>query len=417
MRRGAGFIISGLTGGHGVFHWFMQSFLIMLPEVQAAFSLTGVGVGAIATTREMVSGIVTLPGGVMVDLVRRHWGLVLAACMGGFGLGWLVIGVSPAYPLLLVGIAVTAMAASMWHLPATASLSHHFASRRGTALSFHGIGGNIGDVVGPVTTGALLAVLSWRDILSIYAAVPLFLAFAVFWAFKDIGRSGETRAQAQDLGTQIAMTRTLFRNRALWGITFVAGMRGMAFVALITFMPLYFDDELGMSALSRGVHIGLLVAVGIVATPAMGYLSDRFGRKLVLVPGLVWLSVLTVLLAPFGQGVTLTFLIALLGLFLYSDQPILTAWALDIVGEGVATTTLGALSFSRFVLSAASPLIAGGLYETLGMDATFLYVAALLALAAATVVIVPVPARIRLAPSDPAGRLDDRPPNSGDPLP
>ena len=310
------------------------------------------------------------------------------------------------YPLLLVGTGLMAMAASIWHLPSTAALSHHFAHRRGTALSFHGIGGNIGDVVGPVTTGALLAVLSWREILSIYAAVPLFLAFAVYWAFKDIGRSGDQHGQAPDLGDHIAMTRTVLRNRALWGITLVAGLRGMAFVALMTFLPLYLDDELGMSVVSRGLHIGLLVAIGVVATPAMGYLSDRFGRKLVLVPGLVWLSLLTALLAPFGQGVTLTFLIALLGLFLYSDQPILTALALDIVGEGVVTTTLGALSFSRFVLSAASPLIAGGLYQTLGMDATFLYVAAILALAAATLAVLPIPARSHVATVDSAGHQD-----------
>ena len=43
FRGRGGFILSGLTGGHGVFHWFTQSFIAMLPEVQAAFALSGVG--------------------------------------------------------------------------------------------------------------------------------------------------------------------------------------------------------------------------------------------------------------------------------------------------------------------------------------------------------------------------------------
>ena len=75
-------------------------------------------------------------------------------------------------------------------------------------------------------------------------------------------------------------------------------------------------------------------------------------------------------------------LLILLGTFFYSDQPILTASALDIVGEGVATTTLGALSFARFVLSASSPIIAGYLYDAYSMDAVFYYVAGLMLLAA-----------------------------------
>ena len=56
--RGRGnFIIAGLTSGHGVFHWFLQSFIVLLPEIETAFALTKVGVGSISTTREMVSGL------------------------------------------------------------------------------------------------------------------------------------------------------------------------------------------------------------------------------------------------------------------------------------------------------------------------------------------------------------------------
>ena len=72
IRRRGGFIITGLTSGHGVFHWFSQSFIAMLPEVQAAFGLSAVGVGGITSTRELVSGLVTLPGGILADALRRH---------------------------------------------------------------------------------------------------------------------------------------------------------------------------------------------------------------------------------------------------------------------------------------------------------------------------------------------------------
>ena len=396
IRQRGGFIISGLTSGHGVFHWFTQSLIAMLPEVQAAFGLGGVGVGGITATREVVSGLVTLPGGVIIDALRKHWGLVLAVCMALFGIGWLIIGFSQHYYLLLFGMAVVALAASIWHLPAMASLSHHFARRKGTALSFHGVGGQIGDALAPPATGVLLGFLAWREIISIYAALPIFLAFLVFWAFRNIGRTQDAdTAEADGSGSQFRATSQVLRNPILWIVAFIGGIRGMAFIALITFLPIFLND-LGMSALVRNLHLGLLMAVGIVSTPVVGYLSDRFGRKMVLIPGLLLLAALSFLLSGAGVGILLVIIIALMGTFLFGDQPILTALALDVAGGRVPTTVLGILSFERFLLSAASPLIAGKLYDDYGADTTFIYVAALFALGAITLLFVP------LRPSNPA---------------
>ena len=139
-----------------------------------------------------------------------------------------------------------------------------------------------------------------------------------------------------------------------------------------------------------GLHIALLVGVGIVSTPVMGYLSDRLGRKLVLIPGMRGLAVLTALLVPFGEGIGLIIVIALLGIFLFSDQPILTAGALDDIGEGVVASTLGVFSFSRIALAASSPLIAGYLFDSQGIESTFFYIAGLYVLATIILLLVPM---------------------------
>ena len=396
IRTTAQFILTGLSGGHAVFHWFSQSFFVMLPEVVATFGLSGLQVGAVAATREVVSGIIALPGGVVTDMLRRHWGSVLTACMALFGLGWLIMGIAPFYPILLIGMAIVAAAASMWHLPATAALSHRFSHHRASALSLHGVGGNIGDVLGPALTGVLLLTLSWQGILSIYAAVPLFLALVVFWAFRNIGHFENDDSRPARFREQMANTRESFKEHPrLWGIMTVAGLRGMANVAFLPFLALYLglDEELGLGNASLGLHIALLVGVGVFATPVTGYISDRLGRKLVLIPGLIGLSALTALLIPFGEGIGLIIILAFLGTFLFSDQPILTAAALDVVGENVAASTLGVFSFSRFALAGASPLIAGQLFDAQGIEAVFLYISGIYLLA--TIVLLAVP----LAPS------------------
>lgn len=411
FRSGPTFIIGGLTGGHGVFHWFAQSFIVMLPEVREFYMLSAVQVGAITTTREFISGLIALPGALITDMLYRYWGLILTVCMAIFGLGWLVIGYSPIYPVLLLGMALTAMSSSVWHLPAIAALSHHFSNRRGSVLSFHGVGGNIGDVAAPAVTGLLLGIFAWQGIIKVYAVIPLFLAFVVLWAYRDIGRISREASPTSGETGQISFTKRSFllwllsyvafpvvgwvlimlrlKSLSLWGVTLVAGLRGMAFVSFITFLPLYLNDELGLSVQARGLYIALLLLVGIGFTPIMGYLSDRLGRKLVLVPGMLLLSILSLLLVPFGQGIPLIVILGLLGMFLYSDQPILTAAALDLVGGRAAATTLGVLSFPRFIMGAASPLIGGTLYAR-NFDFNFYYVAALFGLAALILLFLPL---------------------------
>jgi MFS family permease len=75
-------------------------------------------------------------------------------------------------------------------------------------------------------------------------------------------------------------------------------------------------------------------------------------------------------------------LIALLGLTVRSDYAIVSATILDLAGSRVASTILGVLSTTRFMMGAIAPLIAGALYQYHGMRATLLFVALVFACSA-----------------------------------
>jgi YNFM family putative membrane transporter len=126
------------------------------------------------------------------------------------------------------------------------------------------------------------------------------------------------------------------------------------------------------------------------STPILGHLSDRFGRKVVLIPGLLTLGVLTVLMAWYGHRGGFLPLLLLMGVFLYSDQPILTAAALDVVGRRVTTTAIGVVSFSRLALSAPSPVIAGWLYRPGAPQPVFYYMATIFVISAWVLWLIPL---------------------------
>ena len=207
---------------------------------------------------------------------------------------------------------------------------------------------------------------------------------------------------------QMTNTRLSFQEHPrLWGIMAVAGLRGMANVAFLPFLALYLglDEELGLGNAALGLHIALLVGVGVVSTPVIGYISDRVGRKLVLVPGMLTLCALTALLVPFGDGLGLIIILALLGIFYFSDQPILTAAALDVVGQKVAASALGVFSFSRFVLAAGSPIIAGELFDSVGIESTFFYISGIYLLG--TLILLMVPLGVSTHPAEDGGQADE----------
>ena len=162
----------------------------------------------------------------------------------------------------------------------------------------------------------------------------------------------------------------------------------MALVALLTFLPLYLANDVGLGAFVRAAYIGLLIAIRIVANPVAGYLSDKLGRKQILAPGLLWTGAITLLLIFFGEGVVLPVLIALLGLFVYPDQPILTAAFLDLVDDGGVSTALGIASFFGFLLSALSPMVVGAVYEFVGVSAALYCIGSLFFVAA--ILLVPL---------------------------
>jgi FSR family fosmidomycin resistance protein-like MFS transporter len=364
-----------------------QSFAVMLPAIKETFGISAIQIGALMTAKEIAMGVSSLPGGVLSDRLWRYRGMIMAACMALFGLSWLLIGIATVYPMLICGMVFVSVATSVWHLPSMAEISRRFPAKKGTSLAIFGIGGSVGDIFGPVITGLLLGVLAWRAVISIYAVVPLFMAFWFIWGFRSFGRTKQSDATADekgaDLKTQINTTIKYFKTTAIWKVNLVAGLRGMCFTIYVTFLPLYMKEGLELSTQSIGFHFGLLWTVGIVASPLMGHLSDRYGRKPVLVPALLCSGTLTVILALFGQGIMFTVIIIVLGIFLRSDYALLSAAILDIVGQQVATTVLGVLSFLRFIMAAISPLIAGYLYQNYGMKPTLFFVAALFAISAA----------------------------------
>ena len=144
-----------------------------MPAIASAMGLSNLQVASLLAIRQAGFGVVNLGVGVFVDMLKNQWGLILTACMFWAAIAYLAVGAAPSFPLLVVAIAVVSIPGALWHLPATAALSRRFPDRRGFAVSIHGFGSNIGNVLGPLLAGAMLTVMFYRNVLFILSLIHI----------------------------------------------------------------------------------------------------------------------------------------------------------------------------------------------------------------------------------------------------
>ena len=138
------------------------------------------------------------------------------------------------------------------------------------------------------------------------------------------------------------------------------------------FLPLYMREDLKYSAITVALFLSLAQAAGIVSQPIMGILSDKVGRKPILVTGtgLVMLSAFA--LSVVKPGVQLFLAVLVRGAFNFSLHHIFVAAALD-AARGVAQSTVVSLIYGAGFLGTFSPFIAGLISDKYGIHSAFVY--------------------------------------------
>ena len=386
-RERRGFILGSLSLGHGISHLYDQGLPAVMPTIALAMGLSNLQVAGLHGIRQVSSGVVGIGGGPFVDILKRQWGLILTGCMFWAAISLAVVGASPGFPLLVVAMILISIPGSLWHLPATAALSQRFPDRRGFAVSMHGFGSNIGNALGPQLAQALLRVLPWRHIFFIYAGPALVMAGFVWWSLRHLGKEAE-QEESKGLGLQFQYAVMLIRNPVILTLVMTALLRGIGLNALFNWTPFYLEKELGIGHIRTGFYLSLLTGTGIVSAPVLGILSDRFGRKMVLMPGLLVAAFLSFVVVSTGDSLLLPLVLAGMGLFSLALHQIIQAAVLDVAGRGTEATATGLLFGMHGVFGGATPFLAVVIINHLGGYGSIFYYTGILTMLAAVLIIV-----------------------------
>ena len=372
-------LLGVLTGGHFFIHWFQQLYPVVLPSLKSGLGLTDVQVGALNSARQFAMGTLDLPMGMLSDSMERHRGLILASAIFSMGGAYCLMGIAPFFAAALLGSGLVGLGTSLWHPAAAASLSNSFPERRASALAVHGMGATISDTLTPVGAGLLLTILPWETVLSAQILPALLLGLLVWRGLAAFFSAGDSHSWR---GADMRELLELARNALFLGISASTALFQMGRLVVITFLPIYLQEHLGYSPFALGIYIGLLHAMGTISQPVMGYLSDRFGRKEVLLPSFLLLGLLFLLLAVAAPGIPLGLVVSAIGLFFYTVLNITIAAVMDVAGSRIQASSYGLASLLTQVVVFPAPMAAGLIVTAYGIRWSFVAAGALVLLGA-----------------------------------
>jgi FSR family fosmidomycin resistance protein-like MFS transporter len=381
-----------ITTGHALTHWYPATFYLLLPLIGNELGLTYSQIGLIITCQYIAAAIANIPGGVVVDTVGRK-GLLMAVSLFWVGFPYLLIGFTHGYLMLLMCVSLVGFGNSIWHPTAIPTLAQRYPERKGLVLSLHGMGGNVGDAIAPIVVGAALAIFTWREVvvMNVLPGLVVALLMFVFLGSMRLGSKKASTHESQGLAEYWDGLRRLFRNRALILLSTGSTFRSMTQSALLTFLPVYLAHDMGYSPFVVGACLFALQAAGFAAAPIAGHLSDRMGRRSIVMGSMATTALVLIAMAFSGGSVLFVALVAVLGFFLYAIRPVIQAWLLEATPKNMGGSSIGILFGAQALGAAAGPFLAGLVADRQGLISTFYFLAVTIVIANLFVIFIPKP--------------------------
>ena len=384
-----------ITAAHSLTHWYPATFYLLLPLIGKELGLSYSQIGLVMTCQYAAGAIANVPGGMVVDTVGRK-GFLMALSLFWVGFPYLLIGFTDSYAMLLLCMSLVGIGNNLWHPTAIPTLANRYPENKGLVLSIHGMGGNVGDALAPLAIGALLTILPWRDIVVVNVIPGLLMSglLMVFLGSVTLSRKKkpdkpDDAAAGQSVAEYFAGLKVLLKNRNLIYLSTSSAFRSMTQNALLTFLPVFLAYEMGYNPFWVGLCMFAMQTAGFAAAPISGHLSDKMGRRRIIMVSMGMTALVLVFMAFAGRSTAFVFFIAILGFFLYAIRPVLQAWLLESTPKNMGGTSIGILFAVQAAGSAISPLIGGYLADKYGLMSTFYFLAGTIVIANLFIFLMP----------------------------
>jgi MFS transporter, DHA1 family, multidrug resistance protein len=341
----------------------------LLPLLARELGATAPMVGLVVGASTLTGIFLKLPAGAWSDVLGRRPLLVL---------GTIVFAVMPfTYPgvaslgALIVARFIHGSATAIFGPVASASLSDLAPPRRrATWLSTYSTIQGSGQALGPVVAGYLIA--SGRYDLAfvtagLFAVATPFMAAA--WPATSPLPAAEVPPPRLEQFTQ--GIREVGRQPLILMTSVAQAAQFVLNGTLNAFLPLFARDVLGLSAFHLGWLFALQTLTTLSTRPLMGMMSDRIGRRGVIVTGLIVCSGGVSLVSMATTGAALAAAILVYGIGVAVTTAATSAFITDLAHRARYGAAHGVFGTIYDIGDALGPIVAGVLVAAVGYTRMF----------------------------------------------
>lgn len=319
--------------------------------------------------------------GIVADRTSRRWFVVLSPALAAVSLSSL--GLAPNLAVVLLLLLVSGLASAMFHAPAVAMVGEFGGHRMGRAMSIFMAGGEMSRTLGPILITGAIALFTLEGsfvvmIVGIVASIVLY--FTVDTAVVDARRQAGAKVDIRPI--------LRARRGPIAGLLAYSMLTGIATTPLHFFL-VKFLVESGHSNWYGGIALSTLFASGVVGGLIGGSLSDRIGRRAMLIcftaatPPLLYIY----LWAENGSLWVLGML-AIAGAITMAPRSVTLAVGAEILPEARGPMA-GMLLALGFVSMSIAALVFGAFADAIGIADAYWFVPAIWFLALPFIALLP----------------------------
>jgi MFS family permease len=328
--------------------------------------------GIVAAASTIPGILVSLPAGSLSDIFGRRKVLILSSTIFASA-PFLYLPVILPWQLIIVRF-YHGFATAIFVPVANAAIAERFPKRRGEKISTFSSVTVIGRGVAPFLGGYILSVTSsnYHDLyVSVGVAGVIALLVAMTLPRKQFRENEEqgVKRMRESKGF-LSNWKEVIQNRGVLVTSAVESSIYYTFGAFEFFLALY-AKSIGLDELFIGVILGFQLLMVALSKPFMGRLSDKIGRRIPIIIGLIVASVpliVTSLATSFFELIVVSVMYGL-GFSLVTSSTV--ALVSDLTSEELYGTSLGFLSTIMDVGQASGPIITGFILASAGFSSAF----------------------------------------------
>lgn len=327
-------------------------------------------VGFIAAASTVIGIVVSLPAGILSDIIGRRRVILIAAVVFATA-PFLYLLITQPWQLVLVRV-YHGLATAILGPVAMAAVADTYAKGRGERMGWYSSATMVGRFVAPLVGGLLIFGDNFRwvyvadgvaGVLALLAALRLPLATntsgSAWKAFRERrGRYGQE-------------IKFIFRHGGILATSGIEAAQYFAFGAIETFLPIFLSEKEHYATWQIGLLFTAQILAAALTKPIMGKLSDKYGRVPMIVSGLLLGAAATALVVVSSAYLLTMGLIAVFGLGLATVTASTSAMVADLSraeGRGLA---MGVLSSIMDVGQSTGPMVTGLLVASFSYEPAF----------------------------------------------